>query len=135
MSEARIVRSEELSPQTSQTAGMSRAAAIAAETVGSRNLWVGRVTLEPGARSGAHHHGACESVVCVTAGRIRFRFGDRLEQSLEAGPGDFIYIPPHLVHQEINLSDGEPIDSIVVRDSQENVVVNVELPDEVLNPR
>jgi uncharacterized RmlC-like cupin family protein len=71
----------------------------------------------------------------VTAGRIRFRFGDRLEQSLEAGPGDFIYIPPHLVHQEVNLSDGEPIDSIVVRDSQENVVINVELPDEVLNPR
>jgi len=134
MNEARLVRADELSPQTSQTAGMRRLAAIAADTVGSKNLWVGRVTMDLGARSGAHHHGDCESVVCVTAGHIRFRFGERLENSFEAGPGDFIYIPPRLVHQELNLSEGEPIDSIVVRDSQENVVINVELLDEVLNP-
>ncbi len=129
MGELRLVRGGELSPQTSQTPGMRRLAAIAADTVGSRNLWVGRVTLEPGARSGAHHHGDCESVVCVTGGRIRFRFGDRLEGSVEARPGDFIYVPPRLVHQEINLSAAEGVDSIVVRDSQENVVVNVDLPE------
>ena len=127
MAGLRVVRAGELSPQTSQTPGMRRLAAIAADTVGSRNLWVGRVTLDPGARSGAHHHGDCESVVCLTAGRITFRFGGRLEESIEAGPGDFIYVPPHLVHQEINLSESEPVDSIVVRDSQENVVVNVDV--------
>ena len=127
MAELRVVRAGELSPQTSQTPGMRRLAAVAADTVGSRNLWVGRVTLDPGARSGAHHHGDCESVVCLTAGRITFRFGERLEESIEAGPGDFIYVPPRLVHQEINLSDSEPVDSIVVRDSQENVVVNVDV--------
>ena len=129
MAELRVVRAGELSPQTSQTPGMRRLAAVAADTVGSRNLWVGRVTLDPGARSGAHHHGDCESVVCLTAGRITFRFGERLEESIEAGPGDFIYVPPRLVHQEINLSDSEPVDSIVVRDSQENVVVNVDVPE------
>jgi len=133
MNEARIVRADELSPQTSQTAGMRRLAAIAADTVGSKNLWVGRVTMDAGARSGAHHHGDCESVVCVSAGHIRFRFGEGLENSIEAGPGDFIYIPPGLVHQELNLSDSESIDSIVVRDSQANVVINVELPDELLD--
>jgi len=127
MADLRVVRADELSPQTSQTPGMQRLAAVAADTVGSRNLWVGRVTLDPGARSGAHHHGDCESVVCLTAGRITFRFGERLEESIEAGPGDFIYVPPRLVHQEINLSDSEPVDSIVVRDSQENVVVNVDV--------
>ncbi|HEU4760110.1 MAG TPA: cupin domain-containing protein [Dehalococcoidia bacterium] len=129
MGELRVVRGDELSPQTSQTPGMHRLAAIAADTVGARNLWVGRVTLAPGARSGAHHHGDCESVICVTAGRIRFRYGERLENSAEAGPGDFIYVPPRLVHQETNLSETEGIDSIVVRDSQENVVVNVEPPE------
>ena len=127
MAELRVVRAGELSPQTSQTPGMRRLTAVAADTVGSRHLWVGRVTLDPGARSGAHHHGDCESVVCLTAGRITFRFGERLEESIEAGPGDFIYVPPRLVHQEINLSDSEPVDSIVVRDSQENVVVNVDV--------
>jgi uncharacterized RmlC-like cupin family protein len=131
MSGLRVVRAGELSPQTSQTPGMVRLAAVAAGTVGSRNVWVGRVTLEPCARSGAHHHGDCESVICMTGGRIRLRFGERLEESVEAGPGDFIYVPPQLVHQEINLSDSEPVESIVVRDSQENVVVNVDLPEAV----
>jgi uncharacterized RmlC-like cupin family protein len=129
MSGLRVVRAGDLSPQTSQTPGMRRLAAVDADSAGSRNLWVGLVTLEPGARSSAHHHGDCESVVCMTAGRIRFRHGDRLEESIDAGPGDFIYVPPGLVHQEINLSDREPVESIVVRDSQENVVVNVGVPE------
>lgn len=133
MSEVRVVRAADLSPQTSQTAGMQRLAAIAADTVGSRNLWVGRVTMEAGARSGAHHHGDCESVVCLSAGRVRFRFGERLEREIEAGPGDFVYIPPRVVHQEISLD--EAVDSVVVRDSQDNVVVNVDLPAAVVDER
>ena len=129
MAEVRVVRAGELSPQTSQTPGMTRLTAIAASTVGATNLWVGRVTLEPAAKSGAHHHGDCESVICVTSGHIRFRFGERLEKSIEAAPGDYVFVPPNVVHQEINLSDSEGIDSIVVRDSQENVVVNVDVPE------
>jgi uncharacterized RmlC-like cupin family protein len=124
----RVVHRSDLSPQTSQTPGMERLAAIAADTVGSKDLWAGVATMAPGARSGAHHHGDCESVIYVLSGRIHFRFGERLEESAEAGPGDFIYVPPHVVHQEINASDSEGIDSIVIRSSQENVVVNVDLP-------
>ncbi|MBI1885342.1 MAG: cupin domain-containing protein [Chloroflexi bacterium] len=108
---------------------MHRLAAVAGGTVGSRNLWVGLVTMAPGARSGAHHHGDCESVIYITRGRARFRFGERLEQTVEAGPGDFIYVPPRAVHQEKNASDSEGIEMIVCRDSQENVVVNVDLPE------
>lgn len=125
----RVVHRGDLSPQTSQTAGMERLAAIAADTVGSHDLWAGVVTMAPGARSGAHHHGDCESVIYVLSGRIHFRFGDRLEESAEAGPGDFIFVPPHVVHQEINASETEGIDSIVVRSSQENLVVNVDVPE------
>lgn len=125
----RIVHRGELSAQTSQTPGMERLAAIAADTVGSQGLWAGVATMAPGAQSGAHHHGDCESVIYVLSGRIHFRFGERLEESAEAGPGDFIYVPPHVVHQEINASETEAIDSIVVRSSQENVVVNVDVPE------
>lgn len=123
----RIVHRGDLSPQTSQTPGMERLAAVAGETVGSENLWAGVVTMAPGLKSGAHHHGDCESVIYVLSGRIQFRFGERLEKSDDAGPGDFIFVPPHVVHQEINLSKTEGIDSIVVRSSQENIVVNVEV--------
>jgi uncharacterized RmlC-like cupin family protein len=125
----RVVRRSEMSERTAQTPGMKRLAAIAADTVGSRDLWAGFVTMDPGARSGAHHHGDCESVIIVTSGRARFRFGDALERSVEAGPGDFVYVGPGVVHQEINPSDSEPIECIVVRSSQENVVVNVDVPE------
>ncbi len=135
MSEVRVVRGDELSTQTSQTPGMHRATAVSGDTVGSKTLWVGRVTLVPSARSGPHHHGNAESVICVTAGRIRLRFGDRLQNSIEADPGDYIYVPPRVIHQEINLSPSDPIDSIVIRDSQVNVVVNVVLPDEIVLER
>ena len=78
----------------------------------------------PATSTGAHHHGACDSVVCITSGRIAIRWGDRLQNRAEAGPGDFIYIPAHLVHQEITESTSAPVSSIVIR-SGDNVVENV----------
>lgn len=87
MSEVRVIRAADLSTQTSQTPGMHRATAVSGETAGSKTLWVGRVTLLPSARSGPHHHGNCESVICVTAGRIRLRYGDRLQDSMRPVPG------------------------------------------------
>lgn len=125
----RIVHREDLSRQTGQTPGMERLAAVSGDTVGSKHLWAGVVTMAPGLQSGAHHHGDTESVIYVISGRIRFRFGERLEEKAEAGPGDFIFVPPQVIHQEINLSETEGIDSIVIRSSQENIVVNVEVPE------
>ena len=125
----RVVRASDLSSQTSQTPGMSRKTAIDGSMVGARNLWVGRVTMEPGATSAAHHHGDCESAIFVVSGRARFRYGDRLQHTAEAGAGDYLYIAPNCIHQEMNASDSEPVDCIVVRDSQENLVINVDVPE------
>ena len=127
MDEIRVVRAADLSAQTAQTSGMKRMAAFDAKR-GARSLWAGRVTMDPGVRSGAHHHGDCESVIFVISGRCRFRFGEALEHEVDAGPGDFVYVPPHLVHQEINASESEPIDCIVIRDPNENLVINVDVP-------
>jgi uncharacterized RmlC-like cupin family protein len=85
--------------------------------------------MAPGAKSGAHHHGPVESAIYIISGRARFRFGPRLEHTAEAGPGDFVFVPPHAVHQEINADADAPIEMIVARGGQENVVVNVELPE------
>ncbi len=130
MSDIRIVRATELSEATAQTPGMHRAAAVDAASCQSERLWVGVVTVDPATSTGAHHHGECDSVVCVTAGRITVRWGDRLQHRGEAGPGDFIYIPANLVHQEINESDSLAVASIVIR-SGDNVVVNVVLDQEL----
>jgi uncharacterized RmlC-like cupin family protein len=64
------------------------------------------------------------------------RWGERLEFTAEAGPGDFIYVPPFVPHQEINASRDERLECVVVRSDQETVVVNldiapVEPPEEV----
>ncbi len=130
--ELRIVRANELKLDPVQTPGMSRYAGIAAHTVGAEKLWVGYVTLAPGVRSGAHHHGDCESAIFIIRGRARFRFGPLLDRSIDAAAGDFVYVPPRAIHQEINLSDADPIEMIVTRDRQENVTTNLDLPEDVL---
>jgi len=81
---------------------MTRAAAINFARVGAQKIWAGTVRIEPNAKIGPHHHGSLESVIYVVRGRARMRWGEHLEYTAEAGPGDFIYIPPYVPHQEIN---------------------------------
>src|ERR671928_1614492 len=132
----RIVRAGELDSNTPQTPGMTRAAAINAAKAGAQKLWAGMVHIHPDAKTGAHHHGSLESVIYVLKGRARMRWGERLEYVAEAGPGDFIYVPPYVPHQEINASDEETLECVLVRSDNEAVVVNldiepVEKPEEV----
>ena len=131
MSDIRVVRPHERDASTAQTPGMTRVAGIALSTCGSSGVWMGEVTTEPGFRSAAHHHGDVESAIYVQRGRLRMRWGDRLEYNVDAEPGDFVFVPSHLVHQETSISD-EQLVLILARGGQENVVVNVELPSEVL---
>jgi uncharacterized RmlC-like cupin family protein len=123
----RIVHHDQLDANTPQTPGMHREAAVSRASAGAEKIWAGRVTIQAGARTGPHHHGHLESVIYVLHGRARMRWGDRLEFASEAGPGDFIYVPPHVPHQEINASEDEPLSCVVVRSDQEPIVVNLEL--------
>ena len=123
----RIVHHGQLNPNTAQTPGMHRKAAISRASAGADKIWAGTVEIQPGARTGPHHHGPLESVIYVLHGRARMRWGDRLEFAAEAGPGDFIYVPPHVPHQEINASEDEPLSCVVVRSDQEPVVVNLDI--------
>jgi uncharacterized RmlC-like cupin family protein len=130
----RIVRADELDPNTPQTEGMQRAAAITTARAGAEKLWAGTVQIHPDAKTGAHHHGPVESVIYVVSGAARMRWGERLEFVAEAGPGDFIFVPPYVPHQEINASRDEPLSCVLVRSGQEPVVVNLDLPDVEPNP-
>ena len=124
----RVVKGTELDTNTPQTQGMNRAAAITHARAGAEKLWAGTVTIHPQAKTGAHHHGSLESVIYVVSGKARMRWGDALEFMAEAGPGDFIYVPPYVPHQEINASDEEPLSCVLVRSGQEPVVVNLDIP-------
>jgi len=131
----RIVHSSELDMNTPQTPGMTRAAAITHASVGAQKLWAGTVVVEPAARTGPHHHGELETVLYIVRGRARFRWGDRLEFVAEAGPGDFIYVPPFVPHQELNATADQPVEAVVVRSGQEPIVVNLDIESPEPAPR
>ena len=133
----RIVHGDQLDSNTPQTPGMTRAAAINRVMAGANRLWAGTVSVHPNAKTAPHHHGELESIIYIVSGRARMRWGERLEFFAEAGPGDFIFVPPFVPHQEINASPSEPLTCVVVRSDQEPIVVNlaiptVETPEEVL---
>ncbi len=123
----RVIPAGSLDSNTPQTPGMNRAAAINFARVGAQKLWAGTVHIHPGAKTGAHHHGPLESVIYVIRGRARMRWGEELQFTAEAGPGDFIYVPPFVPHQEINASDGETLECVLVRSDNEAVVVNLDI--------
>ena len=123
----RVVPADSLDTNTPQTPGMNRAAAIDFARVGAQKLWAGTVHIHADAKTGAHHHGPLESVIYVISGRARMRWGEKLEFTAEAGPGDFIYVPPFVPHQEINASADETLQCVLVRSDNEAVVVNLDI--------
>jgi uncharacterized RmlC-like cupin family protein len=123
----RVIPGGSLDPNTPQTPGMHREAAINAARVGAQKIWAGTVTIHANAKTGAHHHGELESVIYVVRGRARMRWGEALEFTAEAGPGDFIYVPPFVPHQEINASTTEPLECVLVRSDNEAIVVNLDI--------
>ena len=104
---------------------MYRQAAITTARVGAQKIWAGTVTIRPNAKTGVHHHGALESVIYVIKGKARMRWGERMEYVAEANPGDFIFVPPYVPHQELNDRADEPLVCVLVRSDQEPVVVNL----------
>ena len=123
----RVVRAGELDLNTPQTPGMTRAAAITHARAGASKLWAGTVVVAPDAKTGAHHHGDLETVLYIVRGRARFRWGENLEYFAEADPGDFIYVPPYVPHQELNASSEAPVEAVVVRSGQDPIVVNLQI--------
>ena len=123
----RVVAGNQLAPAAATTPGMDRRVAIDLARTGAQKLWAGTVHIHPDAKTGAHHHGHLESVIYVVRGRARMRWGDALEFTAEAGPGDFIYVPPYVPHQEINANADETLQCVLVRSDGEAVAVNLDI--------
>src|SRR6201995_4806374 len=123
----RVIRGDQLDPNTAQTPGMDRQAAITYARVGAEKLWAGTVHIHPNAKTGAHHHGHLESVIYVVRGKARMRWGEALEFTADAGPGDFIYVPPYVPHQEINASRDEVLECVLVRSDGAAVAINLDI--------
>lgn len=123
----RVIPGNSLDSNTAQTPGMDRKAAVNFARVGAQKISAGTVNIQPNARTGAHHHGELESVIYVVRGRARMRWGEHLEFVAEAEPGDFIFVPPYVPHQEINANSDQPLECVVIRSDNEAVVVNLDI--------
>ncbi len=99
---------------------------ISGATAGTSGLSLSLVVVPPGGAAEPHLHRGFETAIYVLSGRVETRYGPGLQKSVTNVAGDFIFIPPDVPHQAINLSDSEPARAIVARNDpneQENVVL------------
>jgi uncharacterized RmlC-like cupin family protein len=110
--------------------GPTYAPGVSAETVGAKAVFLGVVTMEPGARTKSHIHAHHESAFYMVSGdEVEVYSGDRLEHKEVARPGDYILIPPQMPHVVVNRSDTTPAVFVGARNeptAHESVVM---LPD------
>jgi uncharacterized RmlC-like cupin family protein len=121
----RIVSPADFDAGTAQTPGSVRLAAVAPQLGIESALWGGLFEVQPGSRTGIHHHGEQETIAYVLSGICEVRWGVRGEDVASAKAGDFIHVPAFLPHMEINPSDSEPFHWIVVRSTSTPIVVNL----------
>ena len=115
-----------LSPETAQTPGMTRYAAISGSRSGSERIWMGENRVVAGARSADHHHGESETGIYVVSGRPVFVFlRDGEEVEIATSPGDYVYVPPFTPHREENRSTDEEAVVVLARSTQDAIVVNL----------
>jgi uncharacterized RmlC-like cupin family protein len=125
-----VARRDQLTEDTAQTSGLLRRVAFDSRNPDAEVLSAFLTTVLPGAATGAHHHGDQETILYVIEGIARYRWGQHLEHVVEAGPGDFVFIPAHTVHQEINASADRPTVWAVTRSGTDPIVVNLPELDE-----
>ncbi|WP_246075053.1 cupin domain-containing protein [Nonomuraea terrae] len=122
----RHVPAGELSGETAQSSGMRRLAAISGTTAGSARLWMGQTHVAPATRSSDHHHGASETAIYVVSGTPSFVFLDDGEETrVDAGPGDYVFVPPYVPHREENPDPAREAVVVIARSTQEAIVVNL----------
>ncbi len=118
-----VVHGPQDSSTTAQTRGMVRQPGITSDTAGASKIWLGVVTAAPNQKGPPHHHGEAETAAYVLSGRVRVYFGEDFQEYVEAGPGDFLFVPAHIPLIEANPFD-EPHTAVLAR-SPDNIVVNL----------
>lgn len=76
---------------------------VSAETVGSKSIWLGMISLPPGKRTRAHVHEFHETALYMLSGtEMELWTGDQLQYRDVVNPGDYIFIPANMLHVAVN---------------------------------
>ena len=121
MAEIKLVHPEQLELEAVSGA-MKRWSGVSEGLTGSEGIHMGLSTIPPGCASSPHHHTNCESAIYVVRGHGKMLAGDRLQDVLEFGPGDFMYVPPFAPHQPVNGSDAEEVVLVIARNTTVELV-------------
>ena len=126
MSEVRIIRPDQRETELASGA-MTRIAGVSKGLVGAEGIHLAIATIPPRSGSSPHVHLNCESALYILSGRGRFMVGADLSESLDFGPGDYLYVPPGAPHQPINDGDA-PVEIIVARNTPVEIVEDYPVP-------
>ena len=88
---------------------------ISEKTAGTRHLSMNLVQIPPGGKAEPHYHDSFEAAIYILEGRVDNRYGAGLKKSIVTAKGDFLFIPPGVPHQPVNLSDTEPALALISR--------------------
>lgn len=92
---------------------------ISGRTVGAAGLSMHIVVIPPGARAQPHVHVGYETGIYVLEGRVLTRWGSALENETVSEAGDFLFVPPGVPHEAVNLSATEAARAVVARNDPE----------------
>ena len=120
----KVVHGTQPASETAQTPGMERRPAIHKGSVGASKIWFGTVTSSPNHKGPPHHHGEAETAAYIVSGHVRVHYGENFEESVEAGPGDYLFVPANTWHIEENPYD-ETSEQFIAR-GPDNIVINME---------
>ena len=120
MAEVRIIHPNERETEIASGA-MTRIAGVSESLTGATGIHLATATIPPGHSSSAHVHLNCESALYIIKGHGKFMVGERLDEAITFGPGDYLYVPPGAPHQPVNDGD-EPIEMIVARNMPVEIV-------------
>jgi uncharacterized RmlC-like cupin family protein len=99
---------------------------ISGTTAGTTGLSMNLVVIPAGGRAQPHCHKSYETAIYLLKGRVKTLYGKGLQKSVINEAGDFLFIPPNVPHQPVNLSDTDTAQAIVARNDPndwENVVL------------
>lgn len=88
---------------------------ISGQTVNATGLSMHLVVIPPGARSDPHLHVGHETGIYVLEGEVLTRWGPALEHEVVSKAGEFLFVPPGVPHEAINLSPSQPARAVIAR--------------------
>ena len=88
---------------------------ISNQTAGSQGISMNIVIIPAGAKAKPHYHEGFETAIYILKGEVQTFYGEGLSKSCINQQGDFLYIPPGLPHQPVNLSQDTDAIALVSR--------------------